>query len=111
MLKLCNFEEQYSLEVSGSTALANVVDPEAIYILEGSSDDEFRVRCLSPTLPTNRFYHLLHRQRFDEAMQLAITFGLDIEMVHRVRVTSLLDAATSCRASAIVFGRSNCDKM
>lgn len=54
---------------------------------------EFQLRCLSPTLPTNRFYHLLHRQRFDEAMQLAQMFGLDVEMVHRVRVTSLLDAA------------------
>ena len=91
-----DFSIEYELEVNETTELTNVADVENIYILEGKPTAEpspqYHLRCLSPTLPTNRFYHLLHKQRFDEAMQLAQLFGLDVEMVHRVRVTSLLDA-------------------
>jgi len=57
-----------------------VDDAVTLYRYKSADEDEemaFHIRCLSPTLPSNRFYHLLNKQRFDEAMRLAETFGTD----------------------------------
>jgi hypothetical protein len=101
VLSLEGFAETYALEVASTSHLVQNSTQDNIYLIEyktttNSSDDEvtsFHIRGLAPTLPTNRFYHLLNKQRFEEAMQLAETFGLDTDMVFRVRVTSVLDAA------------------
>ena len=97
VMSLSGFEAQYTLELHRPTYLVNCTDPETMHVLEMKRDDDgankIHIRCMTPTLPTNRFYHLLHKQRFKEAMDLATMFGLDTEMVHRVRVTNMLDVA------------------
>lgn len=67
-----------------------------------SGDLQLLVRCLEPTLPTNRFYHLLHKQRFAEAMSIARQFGLDAGLVNRVRTTAVLDRADKATDETIL---------
>lgn len=90
VLSLRGMVEHYSLELSSTAVIANIADQESMWMVEGkhleTENMAFQIRCLSPTLPLNRFYNLLHKQRFDEAMELAQLFGLDLEMVHRVKV-------------------------
>ena len=94
VVSLRGWEEHYALELSPTASIANVADQESMWVVEGkhlgTAEMAFQIRCLSPTLPLNRFYNLLHKHKFDEAMQLAHLFGLDLEMVHRVKVYAQL---------------------
>ena len=54
------------------------------------------VRALEPTVPRDRFYLLLQRGRYEEALELAHRFDdLNPNTVHEVRVNGLLDAAAA----------------
>jgi hypothetical protein len=61
-------------------------DPECLHLLDAdlaslqpaapatsvSPNLKLLVRCLTPTLPSNRFYHLLNKKRFDEAAEVRL---------------------------------------
>eukprot|EP00050_Salpingoeca_kvevrii_P009112 m.307220 g.307220 ORF g.307220 m.307220 type:complete len:2402 (-) comp19836_c0_seq1:32-7237(-) len=109
ILSADTFHEEYSLQVSPLATIATGAEFDTLYLVEGRKSDaqhqaeivieeslgtlRLFVRCLTETLPTNRFYHLLHKHRFDEAMMFANQFGLDKDLVYRVRTTSILDRA------------------
>uniref|UniRef100_A0A2K6EHY1 Kinetochore associated 1 n=1 Tax=Propithecus coquereli TaxID=379532 RepID=A0A2K6EHY1_PROCO len=49
------------------------------------------VRCLTEALPENRLSRLLHKHRFAEAESFAIQFGLDVELVYKVKSNDILE--------------------
>ena len=102
VMSLNGFSTQYTLELKRPTHLVNCTDPETMYVLETKADDDgankIHIRCMTPTLPTNRFYHLLHKQRFQEAMDLATMFGLDTEMVQYSACSTLNVLQSGARA-------------
>ncbi|KAM6155780.1 kinetochore-associated protein 1 [Rhynchocyon petersi] len=92
----------YSLEVAGVTSLVQTgISSDTIYLLEGVckndpklSEDTASVlvlRCLTEALPENRLSRLLHKHRFAEAESFAIQFGLDVELVYKVKSHDLLE--------------------
>uniref|UniRef100_A0A2K6BY01 Kinetochore associated 1 n=1 Tax=Macaca nemestrina TaxID=9545 RepID=A0A2K6BY01_MACNE len=74
---------------------------DTIYLLEGVckndpklSEDSVSVlvlRCLTEALPENRLSRLLHKHRFAEAESFAIQFGLDVELVYKVKSNHILE--------------------
>ncbi|KAJ8286257.1 hypothetical protein GJAV_G00036360 [Gymnothorax javanicus] len=97
----------YSLEVSAASCLVQTgVSMDTIYLLEGisespeSSDGSVSaivLRCFTEALPENRLSRLLHKHKFDEAEKFAIQFGLDVELVYKVKLDFVLEAlARSC---------------
>ncbi|XP_019833576.2 kinetochore-associated protein 1 isoform X1 [Bos indicus] len=92
----------YSLEVSGISSLVQTgISTDTIYLLEGIfkndpslSEDSVSVlalRCLTEALPENRLSRLLHKHRFAEAESFAIQFGLDVELVYKVKSNDILE--------------------
>ncbi|XP_026980736.1 kinetochore-associated protein 1 isoform X5 [Sagmatias obliquidens] len=92
----------YSLEVSGVSSLVQTgISSDTIYLLEGIckndpklSEDSVSVlvlRCLTEALPENRLSRLLHKHRFAEAESFAIQFGLDVELVYKVKSNDILE--------------------
>ncbi|KAG8514983.1 Kinetochore-associated protein 1 [Galemys pyrenaicus] len=109
---LPTMEILYSLEVSGVSCLVQTgISTDTIYLLEGicksdpkSSEDSVSVlvlRCLTEALPENRLSRLLHKHRFAEAESFAIQFGLDVELVYKVKANDILEklALTSADSS------------
>nr|XP_023653527.1 kinetochore-associated protein 1 isoform X2 [Paramormyrops kingsleyae] len=95
----------YSLEVSGTSALVQMgISMDKIYLLEGisenlkSSEDTVStivVRCFTEALPENRLSRLLHKHKFEEAENFAIQFGLDVELVYKVKLDFVLEKLAS----------------
>ncbi|KAM5311898.1 kinetochore-associated protein 1 isoform 1-T1 [Glossophaga mutica] len=92
----------YSLEVSSVSSLVQTgISTDTIYLLEGMcrndpnlSEDLVSVlvlRCLTEALPENRLSRLLHKHRFAEAESFAIQFGLDVELVYKVKANDILE--------------------
>ncbi|XP_023383915.1 kinetochore-associated protein 1 [Pteropus vampyrus] len=92
----------YSLEVSSVSSLVQTgISTDTIYLLEGIckndpklSEDPVSVlalRCLTEALPENRLSRLLHKHRFAEAESFAIQFGLDVELVYKVKSNDILE--------------------
>ncbi|KAF4011769.1 hypothetical protein G4228_004085 [Cervus hanglu yarkandensis] len=92
----------YSLEVSSISSLVQTgISTDTIYLLEGIckndpslSEDSVSVlalRCLTEALPENRLSRLLHKHRFAEAESFAIQFGLDVELVYKVKSNDILE--------------------
>ncbi|XP_070331264.1 kinetochore-associated protein 1 isoform X3 [Odocoileus virginianus] len=92
----------YSLEVSSISSLVQTgISTDTIYLLEGIckndpslSEDSVSVlalRCLTEALPENRLSRLLHKHRFVEAESFAIQFGLDVELVYKVKSNDILE--------------------
>ncbi|XP_005875628.1 PREDICTED: kinetochore-associated protein 1 [Myotis brandtii] len=92
----------YSLEVSGVSSLVQTgISTDTIYLLEGIckndpelSEDSVSVlvlRCLTEALPENRLSRLLHKHKFAEAESFAIQFGLDVELVYKVKSNDILE--------------------
>lgn len=92
----------YSLEVSSVSSLVQRgISTDTIYLLEGIcksdprlSEDSVSVlvlRCLTEALPENRLSRLLHKHRFAEAESFAIQFGLDVELVYKVKANDILE--------------------
>ncbi|XP_012664469.2 kinetochore-associated protein 1 [Otolemur garnettii] len=99
---LPTMEILYSLEVSSVSSLVQTgISSDTIYLLEGIckndptlSEDLISVlvlRCLTEALPENRLSRLLHKHRFAEAESFAIQFGLDIELVYKVKSNDILE--------------------
>eukprot|EP00795_Rhopilema_esculentum_P003310 gene3310-1645_t len=105
---LPNFEHVYTLQVSACSTLASVDSQlDTIYFIEGVEDcgsffedevvkDEMdissiRLRCLTEALPSSRFMRLLHKQKFDQAIEFAKQYNLDVELVYCVKVSAILN--------------------
>jgi hypothetical protein len=78
-------------------------DPECLHLLDADPTSlqstapatavsptlKLLVRCLTPTLPSNRFYHLLNKKRFDEAaevLEYTFAFGVWLFLTNADRV-------------------------
>uniref|UniRef100_A0A8C9TIM5 Kinetochore associated 1 n=1 Tax=Scleropages formosus TaxID=113540 RepID=A0A8C9TIM5_SCLFO len=96
----------YSLEVSSTSALVKMgVNMDTVYLLEGISKSLKRygkdpvssvvVRCFTEALPENRLSRLLHKHKFEEAETFAIQFGLDVELVYKVKLDFVLEKLAS----------------
>uniref|UniRef100_A0A8C9RYA8 Kinetochore associated 1 n=1 Tax=Scleropages formosus TaxID=113540 RepID=A0A8C9RYA8_SCLFO len=95
----------YSLEVSSTSALVKMgVNMDTVYLLEGiskslkSPEDPVSsvvVRCFTEALPENRLSRLLHKHKFEEAETFAIQFGLDVELVYKVKLDFVLEKLAS----------------
>ncbi|XP_071962384.1 kinetochore-associated protein 1-like [Antedon mediterranea] len=94
---LSSFKLIYKLQVGEHSFLSDAYfNQEMIFVIEGISEgtktvSSLRVRCLIEALPETRFQRLLHKQKFDEAEKFARLFKLDVELVMKVKATSLLD--------------------
>ncbi|XP_043924844.1 kinetochore-associated protein 1 [Protopterus annectens] len=95
----------YSLEVSDVSCLVQTgISMDTIYLLEGVYEDRSRsngvvsmvvMRCLTEALPENRLSRLLHKRKFKEAEAFAIHFGLDVELVYKVRLNFIWEQLIS----------------
>ncbi|XP_053557743.1 kinetochore-associated protein 1 [Bombina bombina] len=105
----------YSVEVSDISTLVQMgISMDSIYLLEGVYDSNERstdnivsvlaLRCLTEALPENRLSRLLHKHKFDEAEKFAIQFGLDVELVYKVKLNIVLERLAS--ASIGSYGQS-----
>ncbi|TRY91813.1 hypothetical protein DNTS_012445, partial [Danionella cerebrum] len=94
---LSSMEVFYSLEVSSESWLIQKgVSMDTIYLLEvvmdgtRSSPEEpdpaVVIRCFTEALPENRLNKLLYKHKFEEAERFAKTFGLDVELVYKVKL-------------------------
>ncbi|XP_042090526.1 kinetochore-associated protein 1 isoform X4 [Ovis aries] len=92
----------YSLEVSSISSLVQTgISTDTIYLLEGICENDpslsedsvsvLALRCLTEALPENRLSRLLHKHRFAEAESFAIQFGLDVELVYKVKSNDILE--------------------
>ncbi|XP_053328174.1 kinetochore-associated protein 1 [Spea bombifrons] len=96
----------YSVEVSDVATLVQTgISMDTIYLLEGIRDSHERspdspvsvlaLRCLTEALPENRLSRLLHKHKFEEAEKFAIQFGLDVELVYKVKLNIVLEKLAS----------------
>uniref|UniRef100_A0A452H686 Uncharacterized protein n=1 Tax=Gopherus agassizii TaxID=38772 RepID=A0A452H686_9SAUR len=53
------------------------------------------LRSLTEALPENRLSRLLHKHKFTEAENFAIQFGLDVELVYKVKASAILEKLAS----------------
>ncbi|XP_066227137.1 kinetochore-associated protein 1 [Saccopteryx leptura] len=99
---LPTMEILYSLEVSSVSSLVQTgISTDTIYLLEGMCKNDPKLpedsvsvlvlRCLTEALPENRLSRLLHKHRFAEAESFAIQFGLDVELVYKVKANDMLE--------------------
>uniref|UniRef100_A0A8C3SHX3 Kinetochore associated 1 n=1 Tax=Chelydra serpentina TaxID=8475 RepID=A0A8C3SHX3_CHESE len=96
----------YSLEVSDVSSLVQSgISTDTIYFLEGINENHQKspegpvsvlvLRSLTEALPENRLSRLLHKHKFTEAENFAIQFGLDVELVYKVKVSAILEKLAS----------------
>ncbi|XP_075690227.1 kinetochore-associated protein 1 isoform X2 [Rhinoderma darwinii] len=96
----------YSIEVSDICTLVEIdITMDTIYLLEGIYDRNegspdspvtvLAMRCLTEALPENRLSRLLHKHQFEEAEKFAIQFGLDVELVYKVKLNIVLEKLAS----------------
>ncbi|XP_049623699.1 kinetochore-associated protein 1 [Suncus etruscus] len=99
---LPTMEILYSLEVCSISSLVQTgISSDTIYLLEGickkdpncseASTSILALRCLTEALPENRLSRLLHKRKFAEAESFAIQFGLDVELVYKVKANDILE--------------------
>ncbi|XP_007936326.1 kinetochore-associated protein 1 [Orycteropus afer afer] len=104
---LPTMEILYSLEVSSVSSLVQTgISTDTIYLLEGICENDPKLsedsasvlvlRCLTEALPENRLSRLLHKHRFAEAESFAIQFGLDVELVYKVKSNDILEKLALC---------------
>uniref|UniRef100_A0A452H6M2 Uncharacterized protein n=1 Tax=Gopherus agassizii TaxID=38772 RepID=A0A452H6M2_9SAUR len=96
----------YSLEVSDvSSLIQSGISTDTIYFLEGINENHQKspegpvsvlvLRSLTEALPENRLSRLLHKHKFTEAENFAIQFGLDVELVYKVKASAILEKLAS----------------
>ncbi|NXP48746.1 KNTC1 protein, partial [Heliornis fulica] len=96
----------YSLEVSVISSLVQSwIGTDTIYFLEGINEKHkipsegpvsiVVMRSLTEALPENRLSRLLHKHKFTEAENFAIQFGLDVELVYKVKANTILEKLAS----------------
>ncbi|NXB24004.1 KNTC1 protein, partial [Rhagologus leucostigma] len=108
---LPTMQQLYSLQVSlVSSLVQSGICTDTIYFLEGihekhqmPSADPVSVvvmKSLTEALPENRLSRLLHKHKFTEAENFAIQFGLDVELVYKVKANTILEKlALACVGS------------
>ncbi|KAM6247107.1 kinetochore-associated protein 1 isoform 2-T2 [Porphyrio hochstetteri] len=107
----------YSLEVSVVSSLVQSgIGTDTIYFLEGINEKHqipcegpvsiVVMRSLTEALPENRLSRLLHKHKFTEAENFAIQFGLDVELVYKVKANTILEKLAS--ASVGSYGHELC---
>ncbi|XP_056145204.1 kinetochore-associated protein 1 [Lampris incognitus] len=107
-LQVCSLPSMtvlYSLDVSPTSCLVQTrLSTDTIYLVEGiyenpESEGEptssIVMRCFTEALPENRLSRLLHKHMFEEAEKFAITFELDLELVHKVKLNFVLEKLAS----------------
>ncbi|EGD81625.1 hypothetical protein PTSG_02341 [Salpingoeca rosetta] len=94
-----SMEDTFTLPVSEQSLVVPQQHAQTVLLLEATYAEEsegppaVHIRALEPTVPRDRFYHLLQRGRYDDALQLAHKYDdLNPNIVHEVRVNGLLDA-------------------
>ncbi|XP_073696057.1 kinetochore-associated protein 1 [Garra rufa] len=103
---LPSMEVFYSLEVSSESWLIQKgISMDTIYLLEGilantnsSHEDPVStvvIRCFTEALPENRLNRLLYKHKFEEAEKFAKAFGLDVELVYKVKINVVLEKLIS----------------
>ncbi|NXY21125.1 KNTC1 protein, partial [Atrichornis clamosus] len=103
---LPTMQQLYSLEVSVvSSFVQSGICTDTIYFLEGihekhqmPSEDPVSIvvmRSLTEALPENRLSRLLHKHKFTEAENFALQFGLDVELVYKVKANTILEKLAS----------------
>ncbi|TRZ18325.1 hypothetical protein HGM15179_008750 [Zosterops borbonicus] len=103
---LPTMQQLYSLEVSlVSSLVQSGICTDTIHFLEGihekhqmPSEDPVSIvvmRSLTEALPENRLSRLLHKHKFTEAENFAIQFGLDVELVYKVKANTILEKLAS----------------
>uniref|UniRef100_A0A669P7S2 Kinetochore associated 1 n=1 Tax=Phasianus colchicus TaxID=9054 RepID=A0A669P7S2_PHACC len=103
---LPTMQQLYSLEVSiVSSLVLSGIGTDTIYFLEGIHENHQMctegsvsvvvMRSLTEALPENRLSRLLHKHRFTEAESFAIQFGLDVELVYKVKANMILEKLAS----------------
>uniref|UniRef100_A0A8D2M5Y3 Kinetochore associated 1 n=1 Tax=Zonotrichia albicollis TaxID=44394 RepID=A0A8D2M5Y3_ZONAL len=100
---LPTMQQLYSLEVSPVSSLVQSgICTDTIHFLEGihekPSEDPVSIvvmRSLTEALPENRLSRLLHKHKFTEAENFAIQFGLDVELVYKVKANTILEKLAS----------------
>ncbi|KAM7034603.1 kinetochore-associated protein 1 isoform 1-T3 [Acridotheres tristis] len=103
---LPTMQQLYSLEVSLISSLVQSgIWTDTIYFLEGirenhqmPSEDPVSIvvmRSLTEALPENRLSRLLHKHKFTEAENFATQFGLDVELVYKVKANTILEKLAS----------------
>ncbi|KAG8146029.1 hypothetical protein E2320_012452 [Naja naja] len=96
----------YALEVTPvSTLVQSVINTDTIYFMEGMYENNQKssadpvsfllMRSLTEALPENRLSRLLHKHKFAEAESFALQFGLEIELVYKVKVNTILKGLAS----------------
>ncbi|KAL4646609.1 kinetochore-associated protein 1 [Arapaima gigas] len=96
----------YSLEVSYTSALVQMgvnmyasyeIYMYVIFFLFSPEEpvSSVVVRCFTEALPENRLSRLLHKHKFEEAETFAIQFGLDVELVYKVKLDFVLEKLAS----------------
>ncbi|XP_056103315.1 kinetochore-associated protein 1 isoform X1 [Rhinichthys klamathensis goyatoka] len=107
---LPSMEVFYSLEVSSESWLIQKgINMDTIYLLEGilantksSHEDPVStvvIRCFTEALPENRLNKLLYKHKFEEAEKFAKAFGLDVELVYKVKLNVVLEKLISTSGS------------
>ncbi|NWV62831.1 KNTC1 protein, partial [Malurus elegans] len=103
---LPTMQQLYSLEVSlVSSLVQSGICTDTILFLEGIHDkhqmpaeDPISIvvmRSLTEALPENRLSRLLHKHKFTEAESFALQFGLDVELVYKVKANTILEKLAS----------------
>ncbi|XP_033030279.1 kinetochore-associated protein 1 [Lacerta agilis] len=106
VFSLPTMHQLYSLETTDvSSLIQSGINTDTIYFLEGMYENNQRasdhpvsllvLRCLTEALPENRLSRLLHRHRFTEAENFALQFGLDVENVYKVKMSTILERLAS----------------
>uniref|UniRef100_A0A8C5LVC3 Kinetochore associated 1 n=1 Tax=Leptobrachium leishanense TaxID=445787 RepID=A0A8C5LVC3_9ANUR len=106
VFSLPTMDHLYSVEVPDISVLVQTgIGLDTIYILEGIRDSNDRspecpvsvlaMRCLTEALPENRLSRLLHKHKFEEAEKFALQFGLDVELVYKVKLNIVLEKLAS----------------
>ncbi|XP_058014189.1 kinetochore-associated protein 1 [Ahaetulla prasina] len=99
----------YALEVTPvSTLVQRVINTDTIYFMEGMHENHQKssadpvsfllMRSLTEALPENRLSRLLHKHKFAEAESFALQFGLEIELVYKVKANTILESLASAGA-------------
>ncbi|XP_016317976.1 kinetochore-associated protein 1, partial [Sinocyclocheilus anshuiensis] len=107
---LPSMEVFYSLEVSSESWLIQKgISMDPFYLLEGvlantksSPEDPVStvvIRCFTEALPENRLNKLLYKHKFEEAEKFAKAFGLDVELVYKVKLNVVLEKLISASGS------------
>uniref|UniRef100_A0A8C3BWT5 Kinetochore associated 1 n=1 Tax=Cairina moschata TaxID=8855 RepID=A0A8C3BWT5_CAIMO len=92
-------QQLYSLEISVVSSLVQsgigTVCIDFFFLSAEGPVSIVVMRSLTEALPENRLSRLLHKHKFTEAENFAIQFGLDVELVYKVKASAILEKLAS----------------